>query len=264
MRPSIVVKAANTAAIGDPASLIPRDSGGLRGQNQVSPHRPSDGAMPARLSHIPVRGFNRRGVSANVRSYDLSIIREFNRMMRMQRERSQLLIVDLQEKVAPPVHNIDQVIAVCGRLVHIAQRLGVPITLSEHYPKGLGPTVAALTSNLGPDAAVLEKITFSCVKDPALHARFDSFRDHGRGQVIVAGIEAHVCVGQTALDLIAEGYEVYLVADGTSSRTPESRDLSLQRVRQAGAYVVDSEMVLFELLERAGTPEFRDLLALLK
>jgi nicotinamidase-related amidase len=185
-------------------------------------------------------------------------------MMRMQRDRSQLLIVDLQEKVAPPVYNISSVISVCRRLVHIAQRLGVPITVSEHYPKGLGPTVPELHGDLGSEAEVLEKITFSCLRNASLHQRFDGLRDHGRGQVIVAGIEAHVCVGQTALDLIAEGYEVYLVADGTSSRTPESRELSLHRLRQAGGYVVDSEMVLFEWLEQAGTPEFKDLVALLK
>jgi nicotinamidase-related amidase len=185
-------------------------------------------------------------------------------MMRMQRDRSQLLIIDLQEKVAPPIDNIASVIAVCRRLVHIAQRLGVPVTLSEHYPKGLGPTIAELRADLGPDAKIMEKISFSCLRDPDLHQRFDALRDQGRGQVIVAGIEAHICAGQTALDLIAEGYEVYLVADGTSSRQPESRDLSLHRVRQAGGYVVDSEMVLFEWLEQAGTPEFRDLIGLIK
>jgi nicotinamidase-related amidase len=182
----------------------------------------------------------------------------------MQRDLSQLLIVDLQEKVAPPVHNIASVVAVCGRLVHIATRLRVPITVSEHYPKGLGPTVAALAGDLGPDAVVLPKITFSCMRDPALHQRFDGLRDQGRGQVVIAGIEAHVCVGQTALDLIAEGYQVYLVADGVSSRAPASADLMLQRVRQAGGWIVDGEMVMFEWLEQAGTPEFKDLIDLLK
>jgi nicotinamidase-related amidase len=186
------------------------------------------------------------------------------RMMRMQRDKSQLLIVDLQEKVAPPVHNISSVITVCERLVHIARRLGVPITLSEHYPKGLGPTVEPLRSSIGGDAQVLDKITFSCLKDAGLHQRLDSLRDHGRGQVVLAGIETHVCAGQTALDLIADGYEVYMAADGTSSRSPQSRDLSLQRIRQAGGFIVDSEMVMFEWLERAGTPEFKDLLNLLK
>ena len=86
----------------------------------------------------------------------------------------------------------------------------------------------------------------------------------GRGQAVVAGIEAHVCVAQTALDLILDGYEVFVVADAVASRTPQSRMLALERLRQAGASIVDSEMVLFEWLEMAGTPEFRDLHPLIK
>jgi nicotinamidase-related amidase len=185
-------------------------------------------------------------------------------MMRMQRERSQLLIVDLQEKVAPPIHNAVSVIEACRRLVHIAQRLGVPVTVSQHYPKGLGPIIEPLRAALSPDAVILDKMHFSCLRDPALHQRFDASRDHGRGQVIVAGIEAHVCVVQTVLDLLVEGYEVYLAADGVSSRSPHSRELAINRIRQAGGYIVDSEMVMFEWLEKAETPEFKDLIGLLK
>ena len=113
-------------------------------------------------------------------------------------------------------------------------RLGVPVTVSQHYPKGLGPSVEALRSALTEDAAVLDKMHFSCMGDDALRHRFDALRDYGRGQVIIAGIEAHVCVGQTALDLIADGFEVYIAADGVSSRSSRSRDLSLKRIRQAG------------------------------
>jgi nicotinamidase-related amidase len=185
-------------------------------------------------------------------------------MMRMHRERSQLLIVDLQEKVVPPVQNADAVVDVCCRLVRIAGRLGVPVTVSQHYPKGLGPSVEKLRLALNEDAVVLDKTYFSCVRDEALHYRFDALRDHGRGQVVVAGIEAHVCVGQTALDLIADGFEVYVAADGVSSRASRSRSLSLKRIRQSGGYVVDSEMVMFEWLEQAATPEFKDLIGLLK
>jgi nicotinamidase-related amidase len=185
-------------------------------------------------------------------------------MMRMHRDRSQLLIVDLQEKVTPPVQNAAGVVEVCSRLIRVANRLGVPITLSRHYPKGLGPLVEPLLGVLPNDAVVLDKLYFSCVHDEALHHRFDALRDQGRGQVVVAGIEAHVCVGQTVLDLIADGYEVYVAADGVSSRSGRSRILSLKRIRQAGGYVVDSEMAIFEWLEKAGTPEFKDLIGLLK
>jgi nicotinamidase-related amidase len=185
-------------------------------------------------------------------------------MMRMHRDRSQLLIVDLQEKVVPPVQNAASVIEVCCRLVQIAGRLGIPATVSQHYPKGLGPSVEPLRNALSEEVVVLDKMYFSCVRDEALHHRFDALRDYGRGQVVVAGIEAHVCVGQTALDLIADGFEVYVAADGVSSRSPRSRSLSLKRIRQAGGYVVDSEMVMFEWLDKAGTPEFKDLIGLLK
>jgi nicotinamidase-related amidase len=185
-------------------------------------------------------------------------------MMRMQRERSQLLVVDLQEKVAPPVQDSASVIDMCCRLVHIANRLGVPVTVSQHYPKGLGPTVAPLRSVLGAEAAVLDKVHFSCLADPGLHQRFEALRDQGRGQVVICGVEAHVCVGQTALDLLADGYAVYLVADAASARSPLSRALSFERVRQGGGYVVDAEMVMFEWLGQAGTAEFRDLIGLLK
>jgi nicotinamidase-related amidase len=185
-------------------------------------------------------------------------------MMRMHRDRSQLLIVDLQEKVAPAVRNADEVVEVCSRLVAIAGRLGVPVTVSQHYPKGLGPSVEMLRNALTEDAAVLDKMHFSCMADDALRHRFDALRDYGRGQVVIAGIEAHVCVGQTALDLIADGFEVYIAADGVSSRSSRSRILSLKRIRQAGGFVVDSEMVMFEWLEKAGTPEFKDLIGLLK
>jgi nicotinamidase-related amidase len=148
--------------------------------------------------------------------------------------------------------------------VQIANRLGVPVTVSQHYPKGLGPTIAPLRAELGPDAAIFDKMHFSCLRNPALHQRFDALRDHGRGQVVVAGIEAHVCVCQTVLDLLVEGYEVYLAADAISSRSPHSRELAINRVRQAGGYIVDSEMVMFEWLDKAGTPEFKDLIGLLK
>jgi nicotinamidase-related amidase len=185
-------------------------------------------------------------------------------MMRMQRERSQLLIVDMQEKVAPPVHNSAGVVEACRRLMRIARRLEVPITVSQHYAKGLGGTIEPLRAEFTADTVVLDKMHFSCLRDPALHQRFDALRDLGRGQVVVAGIEAHVCVAQTVLDLLVEGYEVYLAADGVSSRSPDSRQLSLDRLRQAGAYIADSEMAMFEWLDRAGTPEFRDLIGLLK
>lgn len=185
-------------------------------------------------------------------------------MMRMQRKHAQLLIVDLQEKLIPALHRAAAVIEACCRLVQIANRLGVPVTVSEHYAKGLGATVEPLRRALAPEAETFGKMHFSCMSDKALHRRFDTLRDDGRGQIVIAGIEAHVCVGQTALDLLADGYEVFVAADAVTARDPSSRDLAFARIRQNGGSIVDSEMVMFEWLEKAGTPEFKDLIKLLQ
>lgn len=185
-------------------------------------------------------------------------------MMLMKRKMSQLLIVDVQDKVLGPVPKKDEILKNILRLIHAAKKLGVPITVSEHYPKGLGPTHQALQSLLGDEAAFFEKIHFSCLKNDTIRHHLEDHRDQGRGQIIVAGIETHVCVGQTTLDLIADGYEVFVTADAVGSRAESSRDLALRRFERAGAFIVDSEMVVFEWLDKAGTDEFRSLLSLIK
>lgn len=185
-------------------------------------------------------------------------------MLRMRRENSQLLLIDMQEKILPPIAERDTVIDRCVRLIKLAKRLQVPITVSEHYPRGLGGTTDQLSRELGNADIVLDKISFSCIGNDALRQRMDIVRDSGRGQVIVAGIETHVCVAQTVLDLIVEGYEPFIVADATSSREIASRDLGFDRLRRAGAIIVNSEMVMFEWLEKAGTQEFKDLHPLIK
>jgi nicotinamidase-related amidase len=190
--------------------------------------------------------------------------RKFRQMMQMKQKMSQLLVVDLQDKVLDPIQDKHEIIETTSRLITAAKALDIPITVSEHYRKGLGHTVKPLRAVLGTDVPVFEKLHFSCVKDEALRHRFEDNRDVGRGQVVIAGIETHVCVGQTSLDLIVEGFEVFLVGDATGSRSPLSRDLAFARLRQAGAFIVHSEMVLFEWLEKAGTPDFKALLPLLK
>jgi nicotinamidase-related amidase len=185
-------------------------------------------------------------------------------MMQMKQKMSQLLVVDLQDKVLAPIPNNHQIIETTVKLIKAAKTLDVPITVSEHYPKTFGHTVRSLRETLGDGAPTVEKLYFSCVKDEALRHHFEENRDMGRGQVVMAGIETHVCIGQTALDLLADGYEVFLVADATGSRSQASTDLAIDRLRQAGVIVVHSEMVLFEWLEKAGTADFKALLPLLK
>ncbi|MEL6375321.1 MAG: isochorismatase family protein [Pseudomonadota bacterium] len=152
----------------------------------------------------------------------------------------------------------------CGRLLGYARRLEVPGTVSEHYPSGLGSTVAPLREIADTVMPQLEKITFSAWAAAAIRDRLSTLREDGRDQVVVAGMEAHVCVCQTALDLIAQDFNVYVVADAVGSRASATCDHAVARMRDAGAAIVSQEMVAFEWLERGDTPEFKDLLGLIK
>jgi len=180
--------------------------------------------------------------------------------MLMKAEESCLLVVDVQERLAPAVAESQRVIDRCGVLMRAAARLAIPVMISEQYPKGIGPTVAALRA-LAPAEAVVEKMHFSCMADAGLRRRIG---DLGRRQVVVGGTEAHVCVLQTVLDLRAAGYEVFVAADACSSRDPANAAAAFARMRRNGVETVTTEMVVFEWLHRAGTPEFKELMPLIK
>ena len=180
--------------------------------------------------------------------------------MLIGRDTSCLLVVDLQEKLLPAMQDPMLVVRNAGILMQAAARLGVPILVSEQYPQGLGPTVAELR-HLAPPESIHAKTAFSCADDPDLRLKLADFQ---RAQVIVCGIEAHVCVLQTAIDLEAQGFEAFVVADAVGSRSKVNRKLAINRLLKSGVDVVDSEMVLFEWLGRAGTPEFKELQALVK
>jgi nicotinamidase-related amidase len=184
--------------------------------------------------------------------------------MLLARDKSQLLIVDVQDRLLAAVSGADRVLDRCVRLVQAAKALSVPITVSQQYPAGLGPTADALRDALGNAGPILDKVEFSCLRNEALRERLHDIRRRGRPQVVIGGIEAHVCVTQTAIDLEEQGFEAFVVADAVASRSKTSRKLALTRLLKAGADVVDSEMVVFEWLERAGTPEFKELQGLVK
>lgn len=175
--------------------------------------------------------------------------------MLLSSERSLLLVVDVQERLAPAVLAADRVVRNIDILLDSAACLGVPVLASEQYPRGLGPTVADLRGRI-PDGAVVEKIHFACTSEPGFLDRLDSL---GRDQIVVTGMEAHVCVLQTVLGLCERGRNVFLVADAVSSRAAASVELGIARMRAAGADVVSTEMVVFEWLQRAGTPAFKTL-----
>jgi nicotinamidase-related amidase len=184
--------------------------------------------------------------------------------MLLARDKSQLLIIDVQEKLLPAMSDPDRVVERCVRLVRAAKVLEIPVTSSEQYPSGLGRTVTPLREALANAGSVIEKVEFSCLKSDPLRERLHELRRQGRSQVVIGGIEAHVCVTQTAIDLEDQGFEAFVAADAVASRTKTSRRLALARMLKSGVDIVDSEMVVFEWLGKAGTPAFKDLLGLVK
>ena len=184
--------------------------------------------------------------------------------MLADRNRAQLLIIDVQERLAPHIEGGEVAAANCERLVRYARRLGVPVSITEHYPKGLGPTVAAVLEAAGNDTPRFEKISFSCWRDDAIRGRIEALEISGRDQIVVAGMEAHVCVGQTVLDLLQNDRRVYVVDDAVGSRDASVKALAVERFRSNGAEIVAQEMIAFEWLGRGDDPAFKDLIKLIK
>ena len=179
--------------------------------------------------------------------------------MLIARERSLLLIVDVQERLAPAIADSEAAIKRMVVLLAAARELTVPVLASEHYPKGLGRTLPVLAQEFGPDDS-MEKIHFSCWSEPACRERIEAT---GRDHIIVVGMETHVCVMQSALEMRAAGFVPFLAADAVASRRPRDKDVALQRLSKAGCQIVTSEMVLFEWLRKGGDDEFRRLLPLI-
>ncbi len=183
--------------------------------------------------------------------------------MLIHRDQSSLLVVDVQERLAPAVADRERVIRNAAILMRSAAQLGVPILVSEQYPQGLGRTVAELQA-LAPANAIVAKTHFSCAAEPDFRLRLDGLFALGRGQAVICGMETHVCVLQTALLMKEYGFRPVVVADAASSRTEANHEAGLARLRENGVEVVTTEMVVFEWLRRAATHEFRELIKLIK
>ena len=182
------------------------------------------------------------------------------RFLRLNRAKAGLLVIDIQEKLLPLIFEKERLVQNCVRLIKAAQILGLPVFVTEQYRKGLGHTDQTVAAAFA-DFAPIEKVTFSsCGAEGLLPA----IKDRGLTNLLLCGIEAHVCVLQTCLDLLEEDRNVFVVADAISSRDPENRKIAVERMRSAGAAIVTLEMALFEMLERAATDEFKQVLALLR
>ncbi|MFU8882037.1 MAG: isochorismatase family protein [Rhodobacterales bacterium] len=169
---------------------------------------------------------------------------------------SALLVIDFQARLMPAIDQSAQRLTNAAHLIRAADMLGIPRHVTEQNPRGLGGTV----TDLGiPEGAALPKMSFDALRDPAIAARLE-----GDAALVVCGCEAHVCVLQTVLALRARGRQVHVVADATGSRTEANRQAGLQRMRDHGADIVTTEMVLFEWLGSAGNAAFKPIIALIK
>jgi nicotinamidase-related amidase len=169
---------------------------------------------------------------------------------KLNRERTALLVVDVQEGFRRAIPGFDGIASAVATLVRGADALDVPVVVTEQYPKGLGSTVPEIADHLPAGIEPIAKTCFSA-------AAADGFDLGGREQVVVCGIEAHVCVNQTVLDLLDRGFEVHVAADAVGSRDPANRELALAKAERAGAWQTSVETALFELLGEAGSDEFK-------
>jgi nicotinamidase-related amidase len=176
------------------------------------------------------------------------------------RDKTALLIIDIQEKILPVMNNPNQVIENALKLIKGFKVLNIPIFYTEQYPKGLGSTSEALLTELQ-GLSPIQKMSFSCYSAGNFFTRLI---DNNVSQVVIAGIESHVCVQQTVLDLLANNFQVNVAADAVSSRNDFDYKISLDRMKVHGAEVTTSEAILFELLVDCGTDEFKDISKIIK
>lgn len=172
-----------------------------------------------------------------------------------------LLVVDVQEKLVLAIRGHQRVVWNTGRLIDGAKILGIPLIATEQYPKGLGSTVPTLADRLGDRPA---KLTFSCYGCSDVHLFLEDFRRRGVSKLLVCGMETHVCVQQTVLDLLSAGWRVYVAVDAVGSRAEVDHRTALGRMDSSGATLTTTEAALFEWCQAAGTPEFKQISRLVR
>ena len=186
----------------------------------------------------------------------------FNRLKKLTIEKDDAIFVaiDFQEKLMPAMADKEELEKKIVKLASGMKVLGIPTIVTQQYTKGLGATIPSVAEALG-EFTPIDKTTFSCLKNEEFVSQLESL---DRGTVILAGIEAHICVEQTAIQLLEDGYEVALVTDCIQSRDPRNKDIAIERMIQAGVIPTSFESVLYELLGGAKAPEFKAISALVK
>ena len=175
-------------------------------------------------------------------------------------EKTALIIIDVQEKLSRVMHEKEKLFENLQKLIKGVQILSIPIVVTEQNPNGLGPTVSEIAPLLT-DTKAVTKFSFSCCGEEPFLRKIEKLN---RKQILLTGIETHVCVYQTAVDLIEAGYEVHTVVDCVSSRTTENKTLALDKMKSEGARLTSVEIVLFELLKTAANPKFKELSKIVK
>ena len=188
-------------------------------------------------------------------------MKEFKRFDKLLKpQTTALLIIDIQERILPVINNYQRVVDNTLKLIKGFKVLSLPIYFTEQYPKGLGPTIQSIKEELA-DLKPFNKMSFSCSGAENL---FDELNTKNLKQIVVCGIEAHVCVQQTVLDLIENGFQVNLASDAVSSRKEIDYSVALQRMQHHGAELTTTEAILFELLNVCGTPQFKEVSKIVK
>lgn len=178
----------------------------------------------------------------------------------LKKDTTALLIIDLQERILPVIRNYEAVLENTVKLIRGFKIMQLPVYFTEQYPKGLGTTSQIILDELSGYHA-FQKMSFSCSGAENL---FEEFHKNKLSQIVVCGVESHVCVQQTVLDLIANDHQVNLAADAVSSRKELDYNIALKRMRTLGAEITTTESILFELLEVCGTPEFKEVSKIVK
>lgn len=176
-------------------------------------------------------------------------------------ERTALVVIDLQQKLLPAIAGHEGVLANCLLLLRLARVLGLPVVLTTQYSKGLGETVAPIMEELPPDVRPLDKTSFGCFGDEGFRRRV---KEIGRQQLLVCGIESHICVTQTVLGALEAGHEVHVAQDAVGSRSEANARVGLHRMERAGALLSSAEMGIYELLRRSDSDTFKRMLPYLK